>query len=1151
MNKKVGTALVVGAGISGIRAALDLAEFGYGVTLIDRVPHIGGVLSQLDYQFPTDRCGMCKMLPLTDRDASSQYCLRKGLFHENIDIRLSTELVAMEGEPGCFQISLRQEPTLVDATRCNGCGECVKVCPVEVPDAFNAGLTLRKAIYLPVPHAIPNTYVIDATACNRCGECETVCPTGAIKLLQEDRKDFHILVVDDELVMRDSLKAWLAEEGFTVEMAASGPEAMEQLSKRPYQLMLADIVMPEMDGVELLQKAKELFPELGVILMTAYATVETAVEAMKIGALDYLLKPFDPDTIIPMIIKTYQNLEAAQETPMEFGAVVLCGGTSYFDPASDKNTYGYGVYPNVVTSLEFERILSGTGPNQGHLVRPSDGKPLRKAAWLQCVGSREIQINADFCSSVCCMHAIKEALVAKEKAGDELETTIFYMDMRTFNKSFQNYRDQAQTRHGVRFERGRIHSVVRDKISNDLVVGYVDASGTYQEEAFELIVLSVGQRPAKGMTALSEMTGIQLNSWGFAQTEPFSLTQTNRQGILLGGSFSGLKDISESVIQASAAALAASRVIHSAGGSLALEAASREPMPDIFQEPPRIMVAVCTCNDLVVKLIDREQLVRRLSSDPAVSRVVFLDRACTVDGWENLTELVEEHRPNRILIGGCLPYVFTRKVRELGMRVGLNPALIEVVDLMRLLQQSKQKNESPVADQRPDTQNAATSILKMGLAALKWADPNPVSIENVLQQALVVGGGIAGMTSALAIADHGFRVDLVEQAESLGGNLNWLGKTLEGHATRTLLEETIARVEKHPLIRVHMNSRVTGSYGQVGHFYTTLEDRENGVLNLEHGTTILATGGSEANTSSYGYGQNEAIVTQKELEQKLNENVLAIDQMRSVVMIQCVDSREEPRNYCSRICCITALKQALRLKEQNPEIAVYILYRDIMTYGFAETYYTQARKSGIVFIQYDLTAKPQVTIQNGSVEVLVFEPIMGRNVQLDADLVVLATGIVPTLSNDLAEAFGAAVSHDGFFEEAESKWRPVDSIADGVFACGLAHSPRNITESIATAEAAAQRALRILTHKQMPSGKVVAQVRHSLCSLCERCVEACPYGARILDLEMEKILVNTAMCQGCGSCATVCPNSASVVAGFLDQQMFDVIDSALEATVYY
>jgi len=882
--------------------------------------------------------------------------------------------------------------------------------------------------------------------------------------------------------------------------------------------------------------------------MTAYATVETAVEAMKIGALDYLLKPFDPDTLIPMIIRTYQDLEASKEPLMEVGALVFCGGTSYFDPAAGKNTYGYGIYPNVVTSLEFERILSGTGPNQGRLVRLSDGKPLRKVAWLQCVGSRDIQIDADYCSSICCMHAIKEALVAKERAGGALEAAIFYMDMRTFGKSFQRYRDRAETEHGVRFEKGRVHSVLYNENSGDLIVRHVDYSGTHSEEIFDMVVLSVGQRPALGTTALAEMVEMPLNQWGFGQTEPFSLTRTSKEGIVLGGSFSGLKDISESVIQASAAALSASRIIHAAGGSLCPEITTVEPFPDISREPPRVLIAVCTCGDLLAKLLDTQQLVRCLKVDPAVNQVEFLEQTCTVTGWENLIEQVEKHKPNRILIGSCLPYVYAQKIKELGRQVGLNPALIEVVDLMLMAQSSKLKSEKLSADEISKINSESLAILGTGLARLKWADPDPVPGEKILQQALVVGGGIAGMSSAIAVADHGFQVDLIEQEEMLGGNLNWLQRTLEGNTTKTILDETLLKVEKHPLIRVHTHSQVRASHGQVGRFYTTIEDKEKGAFTLEHGVTILATGGVEADTTSYNYGTSEAIVTQRELERKIHDNTIDPSRLGSIVMIQCVDSRQEPRNYCSRICCTTALKHALHFKEQNPEINVFILYRDMMTYGFTESYYTLARKSGVIFIQYDVDEKPQVTPMDGSVRVTAAEPIIGQKVQIDADLVVLATGIVPKLTKDLAESFGATLDQDGFFEEAESKWRPVDSLKEGIFACGLAHSPRNITESIATAEAAAQRALRILSYERIPAGKVVAEVRHSLCSLCERCIEACPYGARAVDPELEKVLVNAAMCQGCGSCATVCPNSASTLAGFLDQQMFDVIDSALEGT---
>jgi heterodisulfide reductase subunit A len=417
MQKKIGKALVVGAGIGGIRSALDLAENGYGVTLIDRAPHLGGILGQLDRQFPTNRCGMCKMLPLVERDSSAQFCLRKGLFHDNIRIQTATQLTAVEGEPGHLKVRLRHAPTWVDPQRCTGCGVCTDRCPVEVPDAFNAGLSIRKAIYRPVPHAVTDAYVIDTAACTRCGECEAVCPTQAIDLSKSPREQFRILVVDDELVVRDSLKEWLEDEGFSVAMAESGDQALEKLGADNYHLMLTDIKMPGMGGVELLEQAKAQYPDLTVVMMTAYATVETAVDAMKMGAIDYLMKPFDPEKMIPMVVSIYADRVASQDEELEVGAIVLAVGVDYVDPGQGKNPYAYGTHPHVVTHLEFERLLSGSGPCRGQLVRPADHKPITKIAFLQCVGSRDLGNDADFCSTVCCMIAVKQAMLAKEKHG--------------------------------------------------------------------------------------------------------------------------------------------------------------------------------------------------------------------------------------------------------------------------------------------------------------------------------------------------------------------------------------------------------------------------------------------------------------------------------------------------------------------------------------------------------------------------------------------------------------------------------------------------------------------------------------------------------------------------------------------------------------
>ena len=1152
MHRKIGKVLVVGAGISGVRSALDLAECGYGVVLIEKEPHMGGILGKLDRQFPNDRCGMCKMLPLVQRDASSQFCMRKGFFHENIEVLPGAELKSVEGEPGNFKVSIGQMSTGVDPARCVGCGLCSDVCPVEIPDAFNEGLCTRKAIYPPVPHAIPSPYAIDIAACNQCGECVKVCPADAIRLASKKKEAFDILVVDDELIVRDSLKELLADEGYSADMAESGAQALEMLAKKTYQLMLTDIKMPGMDGVELLNKAKEARPELCVIMMTAYATVETAVEAMKIGAREYLMKPFEPDVLIPMIDKVYAEQEAQKDLRMEVGAIVLSSGVSFFNPGEGKNVFRYGLNSNVLTNLEFERILSGTGPYGGRLLRPGDRKPVEKIAWIQCVGSRDIQKNSDFCSSVCCMIAVKQALLAKEKSPD-ITTDIFYMDMRAFGKSFQRYRENADKQSGVNFRRGRVHSVSDSDPHGDPCLRFMGDDGQVSDEPYDLVVLSVGQRPASQTAQLAEMLELEVNPFGFLQPSPFSLSSTNRKGVVLSGSAGEFRDISESVICASSAANEAQRVVHAAGGSLALEEEeATEPADET--EQPAVLAALCSCGGRLEQAGDTEQIARELKRGNAVYETVIVDKLCSAEKWEELEEKVENSRANRLLIGACHPYAFISRLRKLGRKTGLDPSMADVVDLgffakPPVADAQEGAEQPPVAedDEKENifSLNRMVSSLRMAVADLEDRDPKAGPTVPVVQRALVVGGGIAGMHAALAIADLGFPADLVEKSEQLGGNLLWLKKTIEGLDTAELLNDTVSRVEKHPNITVHKSAKVAGAFGQAGHFFTTIEDSEGKATTIEHGVAIIATGGSEFATASYGKGESPNVISQSELEKKLSDSSVDPEKLDTVAMIQCVDSREEPRNYCSRVCCPTALKNALAMKKKNPDLNVCILYRDMMACGFTEKYFTEARKAGVMFFAFDPEKKPSVKVEgDGIATVTVQDRILGRPVAIEADLVVLASGVSPELPDGLAAAYGVKKDRDGFFEEAESKWRPVDALKEGVFACGLALSPRNIPESIASAQAAAQRALRIISRKSVAAGKNVAQVRTSLCSLCERCIEACPYDARSLNVEEDRIVVNPVMCQGCGACATVCPNDASYLEGFKPRRMFDVIDEA-------
>jgi heterodisulfide reductase subunit A len=1011
MEMTEGTVLVIGAGIGGIRASLDLAEMGYKVILIESSPYIGGILAQLDYQFPTDHCGMCKMLPLVGREDASQFCMRKGLFHDNIMIKPFTEVKEVSGEPGKFEVVLIEKTRQVDIEKCNGCGKCVELCPVEVPDEFNEGLTKRKAIYRPVPHNLPNMYLVDQKNCNKCGQCMINCPTQAIDLFVLD--------------------------------------------------------------------------------------VERKINA---------------------------------------GAIIVAGGVEFFDYAPMKDLYGCGDHPNVLTSLQFERILSKVGPSGGKLLRPSDGKELKRIAWLQCVGSRNLQINRDYCSSICCMFALKEAVLAKELGRRDCDCAIFYMDMRTFGKEFYRYQMRARDEYGVRLIRSRVHTLVPVN-EGDLSIRYFDEDGKVKEEKFDLVVLSTGQNPSEATIRLAEKLGISTNQWGFITSSNFSQVKTEKPGIFVCGSSTGIRDISETLIQAGAAANEAAQFLISKGirGSKVEEVFEER---DVKMEKPRISIILCTCMSTLDKQISFEEIKEKFNKDHSVDRIVMIEEICSDDGISKALNDLAGADTNRLLIGACLPYVYKKKLLLLGKRLGLSPELVEIMDI-----------RSPVSWGDGDIESATSRIrllISQGIEKLKRRNPIYSQAIPVIQKALVVGGGIAGMTAALDIAKNGYEVTLVERTEKLGGQLQKILFTLEGLDPHRLLADVIREVAENDKIKVLTEAEVIRSQGYLGNFRTIVEKKDRSQISIDHGVTIIATGGHEAPAREYRYGESERIMTQEAFEEKLAQYKIPTDALKTVVMIQCVGSRDEKRPYCSRICCSSALKNALKVIERNKEAKIYILYRDLMSYGFKEEYYTRARREGIKFITYTPDRKPEVDLIDERPVVKFEDPILKRPVEIHADFLILSTGIVPNENSKIASVFSIELNEDGFFQEAEPKWRPVEFIKEGIFLCGTAHSPRSISESIAQAKSAAQRALSILSGEEIRSAKIVADVKTSLCTLCETCITLCPYEARMLDEEEGRIVVLPSACQGCGTCAVACPSGASFVRGLEDRMTMSVIDATLE-----
>ncbi|MGA2903898.1 MAG: FAD-dependent oxidoreductase [Candidatus Korobacteraceae bacterium] len=840
-----------------------------------------------------------------------------------------------------------------------------------------------------------------------------------------------------------------------------------------------------------------------------------------------------------------QYWQQEQKIELNVGAVVLAPGYELFDPRLKKDL-GYGRFPNVLTALEFERILSTSGPYSGHVLRPFDRQEPKRIAFLQCVGSREV--DRDYCSSVCCMYATKEAIIAKEHLGEGLQCDIFFMDLRAFGKGFEQYYHRAQDL-GVRYIRSRVPKIEEIPDSRNLIVQYLGENDRKLSQEYDLVVLSVGMQPPKDVKVLSNRFGIALNEFNFCGTTGFKPAESSRQGIYVAGPFAEPKDIPETVMQASAAAAEVLALLKDARGTQ-ITPKIYPPETDVTGQEPRIGVFVCHCGTNIAGVVNVPDVVDYAKT---LANVVYAENnlyTCSNDAQDRIKEKIVEHSLNRVVVASCTPRTHEPLFRNTMAEAGLNPYLFEMANIRDQCSWVHMHEPEKATQKSKD-------LLRMAVAKSRLLQPLQRQRIAIQKSALVIGGGLAGMTAALTLARQGSGVYLVEKENELGGNLRHVHYMFNGEKPQEELARLRDEIHHSSGIYPFTGAVIESIEGSIGNFKTRISTGGS-TTEIKHGVVIVATGAKQYQPTEYLFGQDDRVITQRDLEARLayGNGFLASDETRpakTVVMIQCVGSREADHPYCSRVCCADAIKNALRIKTLSPETNVYVLYRDIRTYGFKESYYTKARQQGVVFVRYDEDRKPEVTRNSHALEVTVFDQTLGMSMLIPADVVVLSAGIHPHEENlTLAQFLKVPLNSEGFFLEAHMKLRPVDFMTDGVFLCGLAHSPKSIEECILQAQAASARAAAVLVQDSLELGANISQVVDESCDGCAYCVDTCPFKSITLVEYMwqgsiKKVVeTNDSTCKGCGCCQATCPKNGIFIRGFTLDQIRAQIEAALE-----
>jgi heterodisulfide reductase subunit A-like polyferredoxin len=1114
MTKQLKTkgVVVIGGGISGIQSALDLADSGVKVYLVERSPSLGGRMAQLDKTFPTNDCAMCILSPKLVRASR----------HPNIELLTLSEVKKVEGSAGDFKVSVYRHPRFVLEDKCVGCGACAEKCPAKTPNEFDQGMAYRKAIYVPFPQATPMKYTVDKSKC------------------------------------------------LYFKMLAKGKEGACLLCEKACE---AEAINHKMEGEEL-----------------------------EISA----------------------------------GSIIVATGFDMIDPKI-RTEYGYGIYENVITALQFERMLNAAGPTKGKVSRISDGETPKKLAFIQCYGSRDIHYGCRYCSRVCCMYAMKEAMLAKEHESSIEKITIYYMDIRAYGKGFEDYYTRSQDDGVINYFRGRPARIVEDPISKTLTIRAENTeTGESEEHEADLVILSSAIVPSKGTEELAEILGLKLDDGGFFKEyqSNTSVVETSRKGIYMCGCAQGPKDIPDSVAQASAAAARAEywvkddRILETHEidtETLDEPEKTIEPETTIVEsDEPRIGVFICHCGSNIATVVDVEAVAEYAKSLPNVVYSNHNLYTCSDNTQKAIQEIIKENNLNRVVVSACTPRTHEPIFRETCAKAGLNPYLFEMANIREQCSwiHNKEKDEA--------TQKAK-DLVRSAVARAGKLQPLESSELKIGKNTLVIGGGISGMSAAMDLTNLGFKVYLVEQQPFLGGGLADRELLAPEYTPVTEVLYQFYRDIENSDITVINNATINDVKGFIGNFEVQISQKGTGVdpdkcnscgdcekvcpvtvekepnenltsrkaiwhkmngypevygVDFEHCTecgecvkvckqncisleekdkviehnldiaTITITIGSdlyEPMEGEFGYKTYPNVITNADLEKIMQDRregeplMLNGKELKKVALIHCIGSRE-PEGFtgCSRYCCQVALKQANELRNLKVEVTDY--YRDIRAFSKgAEKLYQDTRLKGVLYFRYTPDRKPEIFERDGKLRIKTIDLLYGQIVELSFDAIVLSVGMRPKEpeTTRIQEMLRIPRSADGFFLEKHPKLGPVETNTDGIYIAGCAQYPKDVADSIAQASGTVAKAAIPLATGKAESEGIPSVVNQDICTGCNTCIIVCPFGA-IQKNDEGKAVITEALCKGCGTCRASCPEKAITAPHFTLEQINAQIKALLE-----